>query len=226
MREKRERSAGGSERVARERARRTTRSRRGGTDWTRVDATTDAEIAAQITSDADTAPELEDDWLRSAETGPAPTKQAISLRVDPDVLEWFKQQGAGYQTRMNDVLRRYVDHQRRASRRAVRERSGAWDVAPAGTAVARPDADSSREDGMPRETGKKAASKASKTLTSRSTAKTSKSAAGSALSQRKAPARDTSKPAAKAASKTLRDGRTSAASKSAAGSALSQRRGK
>ena len=79
---------------------------------------------------------------------------------------------------------------------------------------------------MPRETGKKAASKSSETLRSRSTAKASKSAAGSALSQRKAPKRATSAPAAKAASKTLRDGRTSAKSKSAAGSALSQRRGK
>ena len=72
-------------------------------------------------------------------------------------------------------------------------------------------------------TGKKAASKASKTLQSKFTGKSSKSAGGSALSQRKAPKKQTSKKAASAASKTLRDGRTSIASKSAAGSALAQK---
>ncbi|MBW2005338.1 MAG: hypothetical protein JRF31_03380 [Deltaproteobacteria bacterium] len=69
----------------------------------------------------------------------------------------------------------------------------------------------------------KAASKASKTLRNKSTGRKSKSAAGSALSQTKAPKRETSKKAASAASKVLRDGRTSKASKSAAGSALAQR---
>ncbi len=36
-------------------------------------------------------------------------KSAISLRVDPEVLAWFKAQGPGYQTRMNAVLRAYKD---------------------------------------------------------------------------------------------------------------------
>lgn len=72
-------------------------------------------------------------------------------------------------------------------------------------------------------TGGRAASKASQTLRSRSTGSSSKSAAGSALSQRRAPKKQTSPKAASAASKTLRDGRTSKASKSAAGSALSQK---
>lgn len=41
---------------------------------------------------------------------PQPTrKAAISLRLDPDVLDWFKTQGPGYQTRMNIVLRAYMD---------------------------------------------------------------------------------------------------------------------
>ena len=38
-----------------------------------------------------------------------PPKTAISLRVEKDVLEWFKAQGPGYQTRMNAVLRAYRD---------------------------------------------------------------------------------------------------------------------
>ena len=36
-------------------------------------------------------------------------KEAISLRLDPDVLDWFKTHGPGYQTRMNTVLRAYMD---------------------------------------------------------------------------------------------------------------------
>ena len=71
-------------------------------------------------------------------------------------------------------------------------------------------------------TGSKAAASASKTLKSDSTGKSSKTAAGSALSQTKSRKETTSKPAAKSASKVVRDGRTSATSKSAAGSALSQ----
>ncbi|QWV98662.1 hypothetical protein KP005_05075 [Geomonas nitrogeniifigens] len=72
-------------------------------------------------------------------------------------------------------------------------------------------------------TGAKAATDASKTLKSDSTSPTSKTAAGSALSQTKAPKKVTSVKAATAASKVLTDGRTSKTSKSAAASALSQK---
>ena len=40
---------------------------------------------------------------------PVPRKAAISLRLDADVLEWFKAQGPGYQTRINAILRAYKD---------------------------------------------------------------------------------------------------------------------
>jgi uncharacterized protein (DUF4415 family) len=40
---------------------------------------------------------------------PLPPKASISLRVDQDVLEWFKAQGRGYQTRINTVLRAFRD---------------------------------------------------------------------------------------------------------------------
>jgi uncharacterized protein (DUF4415 family) len=40
---------------------------------------------------------------------PADAKTSISLRVDADVLEWFKAQGPGYQTRINAVLRAFKD---------------------------------------------------------------------------------------------------------------------
>jgi uncharacterized protein (DUF4415 family) len=40
---------------------------------------------------------------------PLPRKAAISLRLDADVLDWFKAQGGGYQTRINAVLRAYME---------------------------------------------------------------------------------------------------------------------
>lgn len=40
---------------------------------------------------------------------PTPAKAAVSLRVDEDVIEWFKAQGPGYQTRINSVLRAFRD---------------------------------------------------------------------------------------------------------------------
>ena len=40
---------------------------------------------------------------------PVPSKALVSLRVDQDVLEWFKSQGSGYQTRINAVLRAFRD---------------------------------------------------------------------------------------------------------------------
>jgi uncharacterized protein (DUF4415 family) len=40
---------------------------------------------------------------------PVASKASISLRVDADVLDWYKAQGPGYQTRINAVLRAYRD---------------------------------------------------------------------------------------------------------------------
>lgn len=37
-----------------------------------------------------------------------PTKERITLRIDPEVLDFFKKDGAGYQSRINDALREYV----------------------------------------------------------------------------------------------------------------------
>lgn len=37
-----------------------------------------------------------------------PRKKPVTLRLDADVLEWFKKQGRGYQTRINQVLREWV----------------------------------------------------------------------------------------------------------------------
>jgi uncharacterized protein (DUF4415 family) len=50
------------------------------------------------------------DWGNVKVTWPQP-KQAISLRIDQDILTWFRGRGPGYQTRMNAVLRAFVDAQ-------------------------------------------------------------------------------------------------------------------
>ncbi|WP_087131211.1 BrnA antitoxin family protein [Caballeronia pedi] len=42
-----------------------------------------------------------------------PPKQAVTMRLDADVLEWFRQQGKGYQTRINRLLRAYMQTQQR-----------------------------------------------------------------------------------------------------------------
>jgi uncharacterized protein (DUF4415 family) len=44
-----------------------------------------------------------------------PRKQQITLRLDPDVIRWFKQTGKGYQSRMGAVLRTYVEAKRKRS---------------------------------------------------------------------------------------------------------------
>jgi uncharacterized protein (DUF4415 family) len=44
----------------------------------------------------------------SRSAGASAGKQLISLRLDRDVLDWFKQQGKGYQTRINAILRAYI----------------------------------------------------------------------------------------------------------------------
>ena len=75
-------------------------------------------------------------------------------------------------------------------------------------------------------TGKKAASVASKVLKNPAASKSAKSAAGSTLSQTKAPTKETGKKAGTAASKTLKSSTATKAAKTSAGSALTQRSNK
>jgi uncharacterized protein (DUF4415 family) len=56
---------------------------------------------------------LPDDFWDNAEVIMPKSKKAISLRVDPDVLDFFKEQGGGHLTRMHAVLRAYVEAQKR-----------------------------------------------------------------------------------------------------------------
>lgn len=80
----------------------------GKTDWARVDALTDEEIEKAIAEDPDAAPMLDEDWFAKAELVIPAWKVATSIRVDNDLMNWFKTQGRGWQTRMNAVLRAYA----------------------------------------------------------------------------------------------------------------------
>jgi uncharacterized protein (DUF4415 family) len=72
------------------------------TDWARLKAMRDKDI------DTSEIPELTDDFFRKAVLWPG-TKKQITLRLDPDVIEFFKKQGRGYQSTINAVLRKYVE---------------------------------------------------------------------------------------------------------------------
>lgn len=78
----------------------------------RIREISDAEINAAIASDPDWA-ELEPiDWSK-AEVVVPPKKQAISIRLDQDLIDFFKKEGPGYQRRINAVLRGYMRERKR-----------------------------------------------------------------------------------------------------------------
>ena len=84
--------------------------RKGKTDWARIDALTDEEIEASIKDD----PDWSDNWnWGEAVLVIPPKKKAISIRLDEDVLDYFKKEGAGYQRRINAVLRFYMQQKRK-----------------------------------------------------------------------------------------------------------------
>ena len=63
---------------------------------------------------SDIAEITEAEWSRR-KVGPIyrPIKKSISLRLDADVLEWFKSKGSGYQTAINKILREHFARSRR-----------------------------------------------------------------------------------------------------------------
>jgi uncharacterized protein (DUF4415 family) len=85
-------------------------SKKSQTDFTRLDKMKDKDI------DLSDAPEITPEMFAKAivRRGLKPrTKTQLTLRVDSDVLEWYKKQGRGYQTKINMLLRAYMqEHQR------------------------------------------------------------------------------------------------------------------
>jgi uncharacterized protein (DUF4415 family) len=91
--------------------------RKSETDWARIDALIDAEIEEAVRNDPDAVP-LDFNWGDAVLVIP-PKKKPISIRVDEDVLDYFKgEEPAGYQRRMNAVLRSYMQQKKAPKRRA------------------------------------------------------------------------------------------------------------
>jgi uncharacterized protein (DUF4415 family) len=85
---------------------------KGKTDFARIDAMTETEVERGAQSDPDALPMSDAEWAAGEVT--RPTKIPIAMKLDNDVLNWFKGNGKGYQTRINTVLRKYMEAQQKA----------------------------------------------------------------------------------------------------------------
>jgi uncharacterized protein (DUF4415 family) len=79
-------------------------------DWKAAEAMSRTEI--ERLADEDDGP-LPEGWESTVELGVPEPRQSIHIRVDASVLRWFKSHGPGYQTRMNAVLRAFVQARQR-----------------------------------------------------------------------------------------------------------------
>lgn len=77
--------------------------RRSKTDWAKVDGVSDDKL------EYSDIPEQGDAFFKNAVLKIPESKATVTMRMDKDVLEWFKAQGKGYQTRINALLRAYMD---------------------------------------------------------------------------------------------------------------------
>jgi uncharacterized protein (DUF4415 family) len=82
-------------------------SKKSQTDWKRIDAMTDEDIDLEETPEI-TAEMFARSIVRRG-LKPVSRKTQLTLRIDSDVLEFYKKQGAGYQTKINALLRAYME---------------------------------------------------------------------------------------------------------------------
>lgn len=76
----------------------------------------EADLESSIADDPDWK-DIPPNWHEGAEMVHMRGKKLLSLRLDPDIVDWFRATGPGYQTRMNAVLRAYVRARQKAGRR-------------------------------------------------------------------------------------------------------------
>jgi len=82
-------------------------SAKGGTDWKRVHSLTGKEIRSAVEADPEAQPTDVNFWKKAKVVLPQP-KQTVTIRLDADLLGWLRRQ-KGYQTRINAVLRTYME---------------------------------------------------------------------------------------------------------------------
>ena len=98
------------------------------TDWARVDSKSEEELAADIASDPDWAGVPEDWFIRGQIAsglmkGLTENKLQVTMRFDADVVAYFKNQGRGWQGRMNAVLRSFMEQDRAAAKNPPQPRA-------------------------------------------------------------------------------------------------------
>jgi len=88
-------------------------------DWQAAEAMSQEEV--ERLADEDDGP-LPEGWESTVEIGPLESRQAVHIRLDASVLRWFKAHGPGYQTRINAVLRAFVQARQKAERPVAKQR--------------------------------------------------------------------------------------------------------
>src|ERR1017187_7529719 len=86
-----------------------------GTDWKRLRSLSDRQIRRSLERDAEVRPTDSEFWKKTRVVIPA-AKQTVTIRLDADLLEWLRKE-KGYQTRINAVLRTYMDANLTSARR-------------------------------------------------------------------------------------------------------------
>jgi uncharacterized protein (DUF4415 family) len=81
------------------------------TDFARIDALTEADLERAIAADPDWR-DVPRDWHRDAEAVMPRAKVPVSIRLDADLVAYFRGQGRGWQTRVNAILRAYANARR------------------------------------------------------------------------------------------------------------------
>ena len=87
-----------------------TSAKGGATDWERLRTLSGKDIRRAIASDPEARPTTVDFWKKAKIILPLP-KQTVTIRLDADLLDWLRTQ-KGYQTRINAVLRTYMEAQK------------------------------------------------------------------------------------------------------------------
>ncbi len=72
------------------------------TNWNKLSKMKDSEI------DTSDIPKLDAEFFRTAKIIMPKPKKMVSIRLDEDILSWFKRQGRGYQTKINQILKMYI----------------------------------------------------------------------------------------------------------------------
>lgn len=88
-----------------------TTSNKSQTDWNRLKAMKNKDI--DVSDNPELAPEMFARAIVRRGLKPVARKSQLTLRIDQDVLDWFRRQGRGYQTQINSLLRAYMEAHKR-----------------------------------------------------------------------------------------------------------------